>query len=116
MTTPSHRSFQLIATSRADDGTRRRALSSGEFADKNAGPAAFDVWETARQFPARWSLFLQQVYRSDVARIMHEFQVSERTARRWLSGEGKGVRGVHTAVAQARHPEEYREVVLAEAA
>ena len=89
------------------------ALASGSFADRDV--RAIDIWDVARRAPEQWARFMRETYRGDLVLIQITFQVTERTARRWLAGEG-GVRGQHHVVAQLEYPEEYRRIVLARAA
>lgn len=106
---PSH--LQPVATGSYCHNPAR--LASGSFADTNV--RAVDVWEIARRAPTLWARFLREAYHGDLAGIMMSFGVCERTARRWLAGEG-GTRGQHHIVAQQEHPEVYRRIVLARAA
>lgn len=84
----------------------------GEFVRESA---AADIWKIAHEFPHRWSVFLMQAFGGDPVLIQNQFQVCERTVRRWLNGDG-GVRAPHQVVAQQTRPEEYTRIILDQAA
>lgn len=112
------RSLTAFQSSRGERGASgigsSPRLLSGSKPDP-LGPRAVDVWAVAKQFPARWAIFMHEVYGGDVARIMLDFGVCERTARKWVRGEG-GVNSRHSTVAQLEHPEAYAQLVLREVA
>lgn len=78
-------------------------------------PRAIDVWQIAQDFPSRWSKLMHQVYRADITLIMAVFHVSDRTARKWIAGDG-GVNARHSTVAQLDAPTAYEEIILGRAA
>lgn len=120
MNAASPRSFPSNVPSQDDVDTSGSRLSPRNFVGKSADisvnhVSAVDVWKVANEFPARWAEFLRVAYHSDLILIQNTFRVCERTARRWLKGNG-GVRAPHHVVANHERPEDYRRIVLAEAA
>lgn len=112
MTVPSGGSSRLhLQAEPASDAGR---MSPRDCADASVR-APLDVWRIAREFPDRWARFLHEAYRGDILSIQISFRVCERTARRWLAGEG-GVRAPHHVVAQVEHLDDYRRFILEEAA
>lgn len=63
----------------------------------------YDPAAVHRGFPDRWRAYVRANYRG-VRHICQTFDVSERTARKWLEGE-TGAVGGHVAVAVQEHPE-----------
>lgn len=106
---PSH--LVPVAPRSLSHGSRNYA--SGNCADKDV--RAVDIWAISRRAPEQWARLMQEVYHGDLMLIQMSFHVTERTGRRWLAGEG-GVRGQHHVVAQLKHPEAYRRIVLERAA
>ena len=76
--------------------------------------AAFDPsdpHQVALHFPEDWARLMHEVYGGRIRDIILQFDVTERTARRWLAAEG-GVNGRHTIIAQRAHPEAYLRLVV----
>ncbi|MGV6848571.1 MAG: hypothetical protein ACWA5A_09350 [Marinibacterium sp.] len=69
-----------------------------------ARPGRLDPHRVHREFPERWRDYIRAHYGTNYARIMQEFHVSERTARKWCNGEG-GCNGGNVAIAVERHPD-----------
>ena len=79
---------------------------SGALPDFAAGPqGGIDPYEAHRIWPGLWAGFLKQAFRGPMitARISMAFQVDDRTARKWLAGEG-GCKAHHVRVAMQRDP------------
>ncbi len=74
-------------------------------------PTRFDPAKVHREFPERWRAYIHQNYRN-LKVIMQTFNVSERTARKWWSGE-TGANGGHVAVAVNEHPVEAPRMLFA---
>lgn len=81
-----------------------------DFRSVQKSPAIMDPFEVATRTPALWAQFLSEAYGS-VRAIVIAFDVTEKTARKWLSGEG-GANMRHTVIAQAQHPQLYHERVV----
>ena len=64
-----------------------------------------------REFPERWTAYIRQNFRN-LKSVERTFNVSERTARKWWSGE-TGANGGHVAVAVNEHPVEAPRMLFA---
>jgi hypothetical protein len=71
----------------------------------------FDPHKVHRQFPERWQRYIRAQYRS-LAHVCQVFDVSERTARNWWTGQ-TGAVGGHVAVAVREHPVEAPRMLFA---
>lgn len=67
------------------------------------GRAMADPYRIRHDFPERWSAYIRSHFRS-VSAVVAAFDVSERTARKWLEG-ADGCNGGNVAVAVELHPE-----------
>lgn len=72
---------------------------------------AFDPVRVHREFPDRWCAYIRANFR-DLNHVCQVFNVSERTARKWMAGE-TGANGGHVAVAILEHPVEAHRMLIA---
>lgn len=83
------------------------AQSSGNAAGQNAAPPPgarrLDPHAIHKHFPERWSAYIRANFK-DLKEVQRAFDVSERAARRWWTGEG-GANGGYVAIAVDIHPE-----------
>lgn len=63
-----------------------------------------DPYSVHAAFPDRWRMYLMETFGSDPERIAQQFGVTERAARKWLSGE-TGCKGGAVAIAMQLHPQ-----------
>lgn len=68
--------------------------------------SGLDPYKAHREFPEKWAEFLHVAFRGPmmVQRIALHFQLSEKGARKWLSGQ-HGCNGQHVVQAAQDFPE-----------
>lgn len=75
---------------------------SSEFLSGSA--KALDPYSCHREFPGRWRAYLIAHFGTNPSKVADVFGVTERAARKWLSGE-TGCKGSAVAIAAQIHPD-----------
>lgn len=92
----------VVPIAARDHDSRAAAQKSPEFLS-DVRPVS-DPYSVHAAFPDRWRLYLMETFGSDPERIAQQFGVTERAARKWLSGE-TGCKGGAVAIAMQLHPQ-----------
>ena len=110
---------RLASASFLPDGAGRGyRLSSGVLSGENSGPRApmaiegVDPFKIARAWPQRWQAYLRASFRT-AREVAHAFDVSERTAGFWWTGE-MGCKAPHLVVALKRDHDRAARMLLEE--
>lgn len=83
----------------------RSEQKSAQKSENDSGQASAtgcNPHQVHREFPDRWAQYIRTNYQ-DLHHVMRVFWVSERTARKWWSGE-TGASGGYVAIAVNEHP------------
>lgn len=91
------------------DGTAAAGQSFGQWPGPPAG--RYDPYKLHRGFPERWARYIRANFRN-VTHVCQVFNVCERTARKWWTGESGAVGG-HVAIAVNEHPETAPQMLFA---